>query len=177
MLIGQLPVFPIEQIEQTFGRVFQEPMVQSQQDMLALNDFGDKLFDAHIEALRDFVMRILFVVYFSSDLYLIPLFFDVEQKKEFYGQPKPVLGYRATPLLDLDQAFEREPDIQVISESKGKQPGSDFWVWNQAPAELSESTTWISRKAGSKSIDIRVKEGFVRSIDSVILMPKNSQTQ
>jgi len=165
MLIGQLPVFPVETINRRFRAVFKEPLVRSRDVALAQSAFGDRLFDAHIEALADFVVRDRAVVYFSSDVALMPSYFEPRSKREGYGKPRPVLGYHGRPLMDLDGAFSESAGVRVVHAE------DDHWLWDQEPAQLSKNTTTLKRKTASGTAEARVKKGFVRAVDSVILVP------
>lgn len=139
--------------------------------MLAQSDFGDKLFDAHIEALSDFVIRNRAVVYFSSDLYLTPSFYEISSGKERYGPSSPVMGHHGKPVEDLDRPFENNRALEVISQSLGKKAGSDFWIWNQVPAQLASDVSSVKMRSGDRVIVRTGKKGMVRAIDSVILIP------
>jgi hypothetical protein len=173
LLMSQLPVFPSEEIGRRFAAQYKEPLVKSKDVALAQSAFGDKLFDAHMEALGDFVVRSRATVYFSSDLFLAPTYYDPSARKEVHGEPRPVVGYRGQPLLDLDRPFEKKPELRVVSTSASSgKPGSDFWVWNQDPAELSTTTETIKKRTAAGVVDVRVKKGFMRLIDSVTIVSR-----
>jgi hypothetical protein len=171
LLVGQLPVFPAKSIGRWFEAAFREPLARAEADMLAQSAFGDRLFDAHFEALADFVVRGRAAVYFSSDLFIMPSFYDLRAREERYGPPRPVLGYRGQPLADLDAPFERNPGLQLVSRSAGGAAGSDHWIWNQQPAQLAKVDT-LKLRRGGRVVKLRGKKGMVRAIDAVILAPR-----
>jgi hypothetical protein len=173
LLMSQLPVFPSEEIGRRFAAAFKEPLARSQDVALAQSAFGDRLFDAHLQALADFVVRHRATVYLSSDLFLAPTYYDPAAKREVYGEPAPVVGHRGQPLLDLDHAFEKLPGLRVVSRSStAKKPGSDLWVWNQGPASLSSKSETIKKRTAKGVVDVTVRRGFMRLVDSLTLVPR-----
>jgi len=173
MLMSQLPVFPVKQIGRRFRSTFGKPLVGSPNAAMAQSAFGDKLFDAHMEALGDFVVRRRAVVYFSSDIFLRPSFYDPRAKRGGFGRAAPVVGFRGQPLLDLDVPFEGNPDLQVLSPSASSgRKGSDFWIWNQEPARLAKKVGSIRMRSDTGVVEVKVRKGFVRAIDAVTIVPR-----
>lgn len=173
LLMSQLPVFPSEEIGRRFAAAFKEPLARGKDLALAQSAFGDRLFDAHLQALADFVVRQRATVFLSSDLFLAPTYYDPATKREVYGEPAPVVGNRGQPLLDLDHAFAKHPGLRVVSRSStAGQPGSDLWAWNQGPASLASMTETIKKRTAKGVVDVTVRRGFMRLVDSLTLVPR-----